>query len=67
MFQYFEDEDSDKNTDPRHLHPKRSFENRLLVFADLVSVEEDTTKGLPKITNVPRQTFDFNLKHFNLK
>lgn len=49
MFQYFEPGDVNALTLVT-CTPKRSFEDRLLVFAELESVEEDTTQGLPQET-----------------
>lgn len=49
MFQYFEPGDENALTLVT-CTPKRSFEDRLLVFAELESVVDDTTQGLPQET-----------------
>ncbi len=49
MFQYFEPGDENTLTLVT-CTPKRSFEDRLLVFAELESVVNDTTQGLPQET-----------------
>lgn len=47
MFQYFDPGDENMLTLVT-CTPKRSFEDRLLVFAELESVQDDTSQGLPE-------------------